>query len=142
VQETLLGTVSLDLYGGLLAVIAFAMLVAGAILVLSYLIGPKRQGPVKHGSYESGMPPISDARRRFGIRFYVVAVLFLLFDVEVLLLWPWAPLFVKACREGTVFQLPNAVAGAGFLLVAMAIFLFFLIVGFVYEWRRGVFRWD
>ncbi len=74
----------------------------------------------------------------------MVAVLFLLLDVEVLLLWPWAPVFTRACRGGDgLLTLSNdAVAGAGFLLVSMVIFVVLLIVGLIYEWRRGVFQWD
>lgn len=132
-------------YAGVLVVAILAMGLAGGILLLSALVGPRRShGAVKDEAYESGMPPVTEARRRFHIRFYVVAVLFLLLDVEVLLLWPWAPVFTRACRGGDgLLTLSNdAVAGAGFLLVSMVIFVVLLIVGLIYEWRRGVFQWD
>lgn len=123
--------------------IIVAVLLAGSIVLLSALIGPKRRGAVKDGTYESGMAPIADARRRFRVRFYIVAVLFLLFDVEVLLLWPWAPVYARACASDELFVLSNgAMTGKGFLLASMGVFVLLLVVGLVYEWRRGVFRWD
>lgn len=136
-------TATLEPYAAVLVVIAFATLIAGAILVLSHLVGPKRRGPVKDESYESGMPPIADARRRFHVRFYMVAVLFLLFDVEVVLLWPWAPVFHRAAARGEMVELAGgASAGTAYLLGAMGLFLALLLVGLIYEWRKGVFRWD
>ena len=69
--------------------------IALAILVLTHLIGPKRRGPVKDATYESGMEPIGDTRRRFNVRFYLIAVLFLIFDVEIVFLYPWAILFPR-----------------------------------------------
>jgi NADH-quinone oxidoreductase subunit A len=138
-----MSTETLAPYAGVLVVIAFATVVAGAILGLTHLVGPKRRGPVKDESYESGMPPIADARRRFRVRFYMVAVLFLLFDVEVALLWPWAPVFNRAASRGEAVELPTGASlGTGFLLGAMGLFLALLVVGFLYEWRKGVFRWD
>ena len=146
---TLLSTGTVEPYAGVLAVMVVAVLLAGSIIVLSHLIGPKKaHGPIKDEAYESGMPPITDARRRFRVRFYIVAVLFLLFDVEVLLLWPWAPVFTKTCETNESFRLATGVmasevmAGKGFLLASMGLFVLLLIVGLVYEWRRGVFRWD
>jgi NADH-quinone oxidoreductase subunit A len=131
-------------YAGVVAVIVFAILLAGGILAASHFIGPRRHhGKVKDESYESGVPLVTDARRRFHVRFYVVAVLFLLFDVEVLLLWPWAPVFTGVCKSEEAMQLANgAPAGAGYLLGAIAIFVILLLVGLIYEWKRGVFEWD
>ena len=70
------------------------------MLILAHTLGPKRRGPVKDSPYESGMPVVGDTRRRFNIRFYVVAMLFLLFDVEVVFLWPWATLFTGLMAFG------------------------------------------
>jgi NADH-quinone oxidoreductase subunit A len=125
-------------YASLLILIVFAVVAAIGILILAHLIGTSRTGVVKDETYESGMPVIGDARRRFNVRFYVVAILFLLFDVEVVLLWPWAPVFYRAAVEG---KGPIG-AGKGFLLVSMGFFFVLLLVGFVYEWRKGVFKWD
>lgn len=128
-------------YVAILVVIAVAVAMAGAILLLTHVIGPRRSGAIKQGVYESGMPPVGDARRRFNVRFYVVALLFLLFDVEVIILWPWALAYYEAATGGTAAGSVD-LAGKGFLLVGAGIFLILLLVGYVYEWRKGVFRWD
>ena len=103
-------------------------------LAVSLWIGPKRTGPGKETTYESGMVPIGDARQRFNVRFYLVAMIFLVFDVEIVFFYPWAALF------------PNAVVndiGLGTrLLVSMGIFIVILLVAYFYAWGKGVFRWD
>lgn len=128
-------------YATVLVLILTIMAMVGGILGLSYLIGPKRRGPVKDDIYEAGMPPIGDARRRFNVRFYVVAMMFLLFDVEIVLLWPWALLFYDVSVRGST----AAEAAAGFdkatLFGAIAVFFVILVVGYVYDWGKGVFRW-
>lgn len=122
---------------------------AAVILGLTHLIGPKRHGPVKESVYESGVDPLHDARRRFNVRFYLVAVLFLVFDVEIIFLYPWA-ILQKPLREavggasGTGWAVDLAAAGyaPGFLLAVVGVFFGLLTIGFIYEWRRGIFRWD
>jgi NADH-quinone oxidoreductase subunit A len=124
--------------------LAALVLVAGAILAATHLIGPRRSGPVKDIPYESGVDPIGDARRRFNVRFYLVAVLFLVFDVEIIFLYPWAVLFLKVADgsipDQAVFE--SLGYGPGFLAASVGFFFFLLTVGFIYEWRKGVFRWD
>ena len=111
------------------------------MLGVSYLVGPKRGGPVKDDIYEAGMPPIGDARRRFNVRFYVVAMMFLLFDVEIVLLWPWAILFYDvAMRGGDAAQLAHGMDKVN-VFGAIAVFFLILVVGYVYDWGKGVFRW-
>ena len=127
-------------YGAIFILIVLTTLIARAILLITHMVGKSRGGAVKDDTYESGMPVIGDARRRFNVRFYVVAILFLLFDVEVVLLWPWAPVFYRAAIHGEAIG-PLA-AGKGFLLLAMMFFVGLLLVGYAYEWRKGVFRWD
>ncbi len=116
-----------------------------SILILTHLLGPKRVGPIKHSPYESGMDPVGDTRRRFSVRFYLVAVLFLVFDVEVVFLYPWAVLYPRL-RSGQSESWAAALNEAGytpaFMLAAVGIFFALLLVGFVYEWRRGVFKWN
>lgn len=129
-------------YGSILFVIALAVGMAIAILILTHLIGPKRKGPRKDDTYESGMPPIGDARRRINVRFYIVALLFLLFDVEVVILWPWALAYYEAATTGATIEVPGALVGKGFLLGGAGLFLTLLLVGYIYEWKKGVFRWD
>ncbi|MFQ5496016.1 MAG: NADH-quinone oxidoreductase subunit A [Phycisphaerae bacterium] len=124
-------------------VIALVALIATVMLILAHVVGPKRRGPVKDGPYESGMPPIVDTQRRFNVRFYIVAVLFLLFDVEVIFLWPWAQVFHRAATTGVGVPIEGGgVAGKGFLLVGMGIFFFLLVFGLLYEWKKGAFRWE
>lgn len=121
------------------------MLTGGAVvaLILAQTIGPKRSGPVKDSAYESGMPIIQDTQRRFNIRFYVVAVLFLLFDVEVALFWPWVLSFYVAVKSDHAYPLETGLgADKGFLLVGMAIFFVLLVFGLLYEWKKGAFQWD
>ena len=149
-------------YGVVVILILAMVAIAGVILLLTYLIGPKRTGPVKQSVYESGVDPTGDARRRFNVRFYLVAVLFLVFDVEIIFLYPWAVLFPRL-REGAaeweaarqvgetdeVSQLANwagplveAEFTPAFFAVGIGIFFTLLTIGFIYEWRKGVFRWD
>jgi NADH-quinone oxidoreductase subunit A len=137
-----LASVTMAPYTSILLLIGLAAVIAIAILVLGHVIGPRRRGPVKEDIYESGMPAVMDARRRFNVRFYIIAMLFLLFDVEVVILWPWALAYYKAATGAT----PMAAAGEpltkGFLLGGAGLFLILLLVGYVYEWRKGVFKWD
>lgn len=113
------------------------------MLILAHVLGPKRHGPVKDSPYESGMPVIADTHRRFNVRFYVVAMLFLLFDVEVVFLWPWVlSLYGAAVRGQTIPLETGGEAGKGFLLVGMAIFFSLLVFGLFYEWKKGALEWD
>lgn len=125
-------------YGPVVILLVVAAGMAAFIIVASALLGPRRRGPIKHIPYESGIDPIGNARQRFNVRFFLVAMLFLLFDVEVIFLWPYAPLLFKAGAGET------GVIGASrqFLLVEMAIFFLILLVGYVYAWRKGAFRWN
>lgn len=130
-------------YGLIGLTIAIVIGLAIAMLVLAHVLGPKRRGPVKDSAYESGMPIIGDTRRRFNIRFYIVAMLFLLFDVEVVFLWPWATVFHRAATEGAVVSMENGVpAGKEYFLVGMGLFFLLLVFGLVYEWKKGAFEWD
>ena len=118
---------------------------AVGIVLLSHFVNPRRKGAVKDSPYESGMPVIGDARRRFNVKFYIVAMLFLLFDVEIVFLWPWAPLFYQAAtnpNDPTVAALVEQGFGKGFLLAEVGLFLAILLVGYIYAWRKGVFRWS
>jgi len=117
----------------LLMVIAIGFAVGN--VALSLFLGPKRTGPGKETTYESGMVPVGDARRRFNVRYYIVAMIFLVFDVEIVFLYPWASIFAKHIREG------DRQAGA-LLLIEMIVFVAILLVAYVYAWGKGVFRWD
>jgi len=113
----------------LLFILAF---VAG-ILLLAHWLAPPRHRPVKDMPYESGMDPLGTARLRFNIRYYLVAVLFLLFDVELLFLYPWA---VATHGSG---GMPAVLRDTAFATVL--VFLGLLVVGYLYEWAKGGFRW-
>lgn len=119
---------------------------ATLIMLATHLIGPKRSGAVKDIPYEAGVDPIGDARQRFNVRFYIVAMLFLLFDVEIVFFYPWAVLFPRLHDTGTHAAWSNAVLAGGFgtpfWLTTMMVFTAILLIGYVYAWRKGVFRWD
>lgn len=106
-------------------------------IVASILIGPRKTGPGKETTYESGMMPVGDARRRFNVRFYIVAMVFLVFDVEIIFFYPWATLFGSEVAKGT-----GAGSLAPTMLISMGIFVAVLLVAYVYAWGKGVFRWD
>lgn len=133
-------------HAGLLLLVATVLAIG--MVVASLLLGPRRTGPVKNATYESGMEPMGDTRRRFSVRFYLIAVLFLIFDVEIVFLYPWgvlAPrLHAEAGSAHAAWAGQMAAAGYGpmYLLTAIGIFFALLLVGFVYEWRRGVFKWN
>ncbi len=105
--------------------------VANAILMigLSQLLSTYRRTPVKLQPYESGMPVLEDSRGRYSVRFYLVAMLFIIFDIEVVFMVPWAVAFR---------QLPEY---SGYLLGVMGFYLGVLTVGFIYAWKRGALEW-
>ncbi|MBX3356590.1 MAG: NADH-quinone oxidoreductase subunit A [Phycisphaeraceae bacterium] len=131
--STLLASVELDSYIPVAVVFVMAVLFVIANLLASALLGPRRTGAVKAGAYESGMDPIGSARRRFNVRFYVLAMTFLVFDVEIIFLYPWAVSFSQLeprSEEGLLF------------LGRIAFFVGTSIIAYIYAWRKGVFRWD
>lgn len=105
----------------------FAGIVVATLLLIAQKLGPNRPNPVKGEPFESGNPPKGDARIRFPVKFYLVAMLFLIFDIEVVFLYPWAVLFRRLGILG---------------LVEMGIFLLILIIGFIYVWKKGALEWE
>lgn len=95
-------------------------------LVLAWILGPSKPDASKNSSYECGMPPVGDARERYSVRFYVVAMLFIVFDLETVFLYPWAVIFRQQ---------------AMFLFLEMLVFLGILLVGYIYVWRMGALEW-
>jgi NADH-quinone oxidoreductase subunit A len=114
--------------------LAVILAFAAVSLVLAQTVGPRRKTAIKLMPYESGMDPIGDARQHFDVKFYLIAILFLVFDVELLFLYPWA---VVAYRDPPL--LPAALRTIVFWEVL--VFLGTLALGYVYAWRKGVFRW-
>jgi len=85
---------------------------------------------VKQNPYESGMPPLGDARERFSVKFYLIAILFIIFDIETVFMIPWAVAY-RQLQEM-----------AGLLIIEMVVFIVILAVGYVYIWKRGALQWD
>ncbi|MGF1633259.1 MAG: NADH-quinone oxidoreductase subunit A [Phycisphaerae bacterium] len=121
----------------LLLVIAIGFAVVN--IAASLIIGPGRTGDAKSAPYESGMVPIGDTRQRFNVRFYIVAMIFLVFDVQIVFFYPFATILApySAMEAGT----PGA-AQAGVILVSMAVFVAILLLAYFYALGKGVFRFD
>ncbi|GIX22305.1 MAG: NADH-quinone oxidoreductase subunit A [Gammaproteobacteria bacterium] len=117
----------LDAYLPALVFLLVAAALGLGLLAAGLLLGPRRPDPAKDGPYECGFEPFGDARLKFDVRYYLVAILFIVFDLEIAFLFPWA----VAAK-----QLPAAA------FVAAGLFLAVLGVGFVYEWRKGALEWD
>ena len=118
---------NLDQYLPVLLFILVGSLVGIGPLVLGYILGPNRPDEAKNSPYECGFEAFEDARMKFDVRYYLVAILFILFDLELAFLLPWA----VALGDGGL---------AGF--VAVLIFLAVLVVGFAYEWKKGALDWE
>lgn len=117
----------LEEYLAVLLFLAAGAGVGAAVLVLGRLMSRRDPDPDKARPYECGFEAFDDARMRFDVRYYLVVILFVLFDLEVAFLFPWAVALEEVGRYG---------------LVSMAVFLLILAVGFVFEWRRGALEWD
>ena len=129
---------------GLIPILIFAagaLMLSVGMLAAGSLLGPKRIGLVKQMPYESGMDPIHDTRRRFDVRFHLVAIAFLIFDVELLFLYPWA--VANKHPQGFARLAESAESGfsSGVVFAEIMFFIALLALGFVYAWRKGVFRW-
>ena len=113
----------------LVVVIGFAVSAVAA----AHVMGPWKATPVKQMPYESGMDPIGNARQRFDVRFYLVAILFLVFDVELLFLYPWAAAYLEGTISQPVFRT--------IVFIEVLAFLATVVVAYLYAWRKGVFQW-
>lgn len=113
----------------LLLVIAVGF--AGVNLTITHLIGPKKPSKSKLSVYESGVQPIGNTRHRFTIRFDLIAMLFIIFDVEIVFLYPWAIVFKKFSETSGYF-----------ILVEMLVFIGILFLGYLYAWKKGGLTWD
>ena len=119
--------------------------VANAILIvaLSHLTIRRRVTPEKNTPYESGIPPLGDARERFSIKFYMVAMLFIIFDIETVFMIPWAAYFRElSCTSALINSACPAGATSFFGLGEMIVFMIILLVGFLYVWKKGALQWD
>ena len=117
--------------------IPILMMMIGAIgfavvnVYLSKFLGPKNPNAVKNSTYESGMEPIGTARSRFSVKYYMAAMLFILFDIEIVFMYPWAVTFRQFPKELSTY-----------ILLEMCVFIFILFVGFFYMLRKGALKWN
>ena len=114
-------------YVAIALMIALATVVALIAIGLGTIFGPKKESAAKSMPYESGMNPYGEGTRRMPVRFYLIAVLFILFDIEVVFFLPWAVVF----RQLRIFG-----------LIEMAVFIAILLVGYVYAWKKGALEWE
>ncbi len=114
-------------YLPILVLFLIAVFIAVFVIILSSLLGPRKSTPRKLAPYESGMDPIGPAMRRFPVKFYVVAMLFIVFDIEVIFFFPYALVYRQLGVPG---------------LIAIGVFFLVLVVGFVYEWKKGALTWE
>ena len=119
-------------YAPLLMLIVFVLLNAVGMIVASHILSASRPTAAKDQPYESGMPPLGGAHERFDVKFYLIGVIFIVFDIEVVFMMPWAVAF----RQLDLFGL--GVLGG---LIEMAVFVLILLVGYVYVLKRGAFEW-
>ncbi len=117
----------LSRYFPILLFIIVVLVFSVATLFLSYLVQPKYPEPEKLTTYECGSEPFSDARMPFPVRYYIFAMLFVIFDIEVIFLYPWAVVFTKIEFIG---------------LIEMLVFIGLFLVAYVYAWRKGALEWD
>ncbi|WP_435005839.1 NADH-quinone oxidoreductase subunit A [Tundrisphaera lichenicola] len=129
--------------------ILVAIFTAISMLLINAIIGPRKTTAVKQMPYESGMDPIGDARQRFDVRYYLVAIVFLLFDVELLFLYPWAVGQYSVDAHAAVAEAAVAASVApgippafrGVVFLEILVFIVVLAAAFAYAWRKGVFEW-
>jgi NADH-quinone oxidoreductase subunit A len=120
----------LKAYLPVLILLLLAIGLGATILVVSYYLGPRRAERIKGTPYESGVDPTGDARIPFNIRFYLIGILFIVFDVEAVFLYVWAVIYRSYLGLGA------------YLLVEMALFIGILLLGYVYAWKKGALEWD
>lgn len=130
---TLLAATPLENYFPIVVLLVMGITFAFANVVLTRFLGPMRSGSVKDDTYESGMTPIGTARKRFNVRFYILAMTFLVFDVEVIFLYPWATTFANID--------PTGEHGAVFL-GRVLFFMATTVIAYIYGYRKGIFRFD
>lgn len=117
----------LDSYLPILTLIIIAVGFSFGAAILSRLVGEKKPSVVKLSPYECGMPPVGSARERFSIKFYIIAMLFIVFDIEVVFMYPWAVMFKSLGLFG---------------FVEMGVFILILLVGYAYVWKKGALEWE
>jgi NADH-quinone oxidoreductase subunit A len=120
----------LENYTPLLLVFMLAAGFSFLLLTLSHLLGPKVKSAVKLSAYESGVDPIGPARVRISIKYFLIALLFVIFDIEIVFLFPWAVIFKDFVQSGS------------FIFIEMLVFMLILLFGLVFVWKKGALDWD
>jgi len=134
-------TAGVDEGTGFFPILLIIILAAGFAfinLIATSIFGPSRMGATKGLPYESGVDPVGDTHQPFVVQYYLVALLFLVFDVELVFLYPWSLIFRESAMAGEGYTGPSA----GLLLAGMGTFLLVLVLGFAYEWKNGVLDWQ
>jgi len=121
----------LESYIPIIIILTISVLFAVTNVKLSSLLGPSRPNKEKMSTYESGVEPVGTAHDRFSVKFYMVAVLFILFDIEVVFLYPWAVSFINLDHARMVYSFVSAV-----------VFIVILLVGYIYVIKKGALKWD
>ena len=114
-------------YFPVLLFLAVSAIIGIALIVIGNLLGPRRPDAEKSAPYECGFEAFEDARMRFDVRYYLIAILFIIFDLEIAFVFPWATVFSKLGLLG---------------LVEMGMFLLLLVIGFIYVWKKGALEWE
>jgi NADH-quinone oxidoreductase subunit A len=125
-------------YIPILIVFIFVAGFAVTNIVLSHVVGKRKNTRAKLMPYECGMDPVGSAHQRFSVKFYLIAMLFILFDIEAVFLLPWAVVFKTMSRTLTL----NGQSGRPFVFFEMMIFIAVLLVGYIYVWKKGLFEWN
>lgn len=126
-SDSMPGTYIPSNYLPILVILIVASLVGITPLILGLLLRPRRPYSIKTSPYESGTPPIGDTRYKFSVKFYIIAMLFMVFDVETVFLYPWAVAYDKIGLYG---------------FIEMMIFIFILLIGYIYAWEKGALEWQ
>jgi len=117
----------LENYLPILIFLALAFVIGGVVIVMGFMLGPHKPDSEKLSPYECGFEAFEDSRMKFDVRYYLVAILFIIFDLEIAFLFPWAVTLEKIGMVG---------------FVAMMVFLGLLVIGFIYEWKKGALEWE
>ena len=128
----------LDIYYPIFVFLIVLVGFAVSVMVIAHKLGPRSNTEFKQVPYESGMDPVGDARQRFDIKFYLVAIMFLVFDVELLFLYPWA-VVAYAKTDGVVGSPDDPLKRPIFFCVLA--FIGLLAFAYLYDWKKGVFKW-
>jgi NADH-quinone oxidoreductase subunit A len=130
-------------YLPVLMLLGFVVMNAVIIVAISALTMRSRPTPVKQNPYESGMPPLGDARERFSVKFYLIAILFIIFDIETVFMIPWGVAYRQLSCVKPLVQGQCPLGSVSFFgLGEMLVFMIILFVGLVYVWKKGALQWD